>query len=143
MVVRLAEAEWKGDLKSGKGSVKAGQGLQCAYSFTSRFESGAGSNPEELLGAAHASCFSMALSNALAGAGFTPTRVHTTAKVHLEKTDSGFAVTKIELETEADVPNIDDAKFQAEAEKSKKGCPISKALSAVPISLNAKLTQKA
>ena len=92
------------------------------------------------MGAAHASCFSMALSHGLASAGFTPTRVHTVAKVHLDKTDAGFGITAIELETEAVVPKIDDKAFQAEAEKAKKGCPISKALASVPsITLKAKL----
>jgi lipoyl-dependent peroxiredoxin len=140
MVVRLAEGEWRGDLKGGKGTVKLGSGaFEGPYSFTSRFESGTGTNPEELIAAAHAGCFSMAFSNGLSQAGFVPTRVHTTAKVSLEKGDAGFSVTKIELETEGEVPGIDEAKFQAEADKAKKGCPISKALSAVPITLNAKL----
>jgi lipoyl-dependent peroxiredoxin len=140
MVVRLAEGEWQGDLKGGKGTVKLGSGaFQGAYSFTSRFESGTGTNPEELIAAAHAGCFSMAFSNGLSQAGFVPARVHTTAKVSLEKGDTGFSITKIELETEGEVPGIDEAKFQAEADKAKKGCPVSKALSAVPITLNAKL----
>lgn len=144
MAIRQAEAEWQGNLKDGKGSMKLGSGAhQGAYSFSSRFEDGKGTNPEELIGAAHAGCFSMALSHGLAQAGFTPTRVHTVAKVHLNKTDSGFAITAIDLETDAEIPGIDEKTFLSEAEKAKKGCPISKALAAVPIQLNARLVQKA
>jgi osmotically inducible protein OsmC len=144
MAIRQAEAEWKGNLKDGKGSMKLGSGaLQGAYSFSSRFEEGSGTNPEELIGAAHAGCFSMALSHGLAQAGFTPTRVHTVAKVHLNKTDAGFAITAIDLETDAEIPGIDEKTFLSEAEKAKKGCPVSKALSAVPINLTARLVQKA
>src|SRR5207244_779079 len=99
--------------------------------------------PEELIGAAHAGCFSMALANGLATAGFTPTRVYTVAKVHLDKLESGWTITGIDLETEADVPGIDEKTFQTKAEETKKGCPVSKALSAVPIRLNARLVQKA
>ncbi len=143
MAIRQAEAEWKGDLKGGKGKVKLGSGAyEGQYSFSSRFEEGTGSNPEELIGAAHSSCFSMALAHGLSSAGFQPTRVHTIAKVHLNKTDAGFAITAIDLETEAEVPNIDDKTFQTEADKAKKGCPISKALAAVPITLKARLVQK-
>jgi len=140
MPTRNAEAVWEGDLKSGKGTVKLGSGaFQGAYSFQSRFESGTGTNPEELIAAAHAGCFSMALSHGLAQAGFPPRRVHTTAKVHLEKTADGFSVPRIDLVTEADVPNIDEAKFREQAETAKRNCPISKLLSAAEITLNAKL----
>src|SRR5207253_5121918 len=105
MPTRNAQAVWEGDLKGGRGTVKLGSGaFQGAYSFSSRFESGTGTNPEELIEAANAGCFSMALSHGLAQAGFTPTRVHTTARVSLDKTDAGFGITKIELQTEADVP---------------------------------------
>jgi osmotically inducible protein OsmC len=109
------------------------------YSFATRFEGAPGTNPEELLGAAHAGCFSMALSATLGKAGFNPTRVATTAKVHLEKVGEGFSITKIELVTEAQIPGIDDATFQTNAEAAKKGCPVSKALAATEITLSAKL----
>src|SRR5919201_6227661 len=121
MPVRTAEAAWEGKLRKGKGNIKLGSGAyQGAYSFASRFEQGTGTNPEELIAAAHAGCFSMAFSHGLAQAGFTPKRVHTTAKVHLEKTADGFGIPKIELVTEADVPNIDEKKFQEEADKAKR-----------------------
>jgi lipoyl-dependent peroxiredoxin len=140
MPVRNAEARWEGDLPNGKGTMRFGGGaFEGQYSFSSRFEDGAGTNPEELIAAAHAGCFSMALSNGLAKAGFTPTRVETTASVHLEKTDAGFGITKIDLRTEAEVPGIDQAAFDEQAETAKKNCPVSKALAAVDINLEAKL----
>jgi osmotically inducible protein OsmC len=109
------------------------------YSFSSRFEEGKGTNPEELIAAAHAGCFSMAFSNQLAKAGFTPKRVATTAKVHLVKGEAGFGITTIELETEGSVPGIDNAKFQELANAAKVGCPVSKLLTGAEIKLNAKL----
>src|SRR5262245_6072696 len=110
MAARQATAEWKGDLKGGSGRVKLGSGAyEGEYSFTSRFENGRGANPEELLGAAHAGCFSMALANSLASAGHTPTSIHTTADVHLGKDDKGFLITKIDLNLVATVPGLDDA----------------------------------
>jgi osmotically inducible protein OsmC len=140
MAVRKSEAEWKGDLLKGQGTMKLGSGaFEGSYSFPSRFESGQGTNPEELIGAAHAGCFSMALSAGLGKAGFTPTRIHTTATVHLEKVGEGFAITRIELESEAQIPGIDDKTFQEQAEAAKKGCPVSKALAGPQISLKAKL----
>jgi len=140
MPVRNAEARWEGDLPNGKGTMRFGGGaFEGQYSFSSRFEDGSGTNPEELIAAAHAGCFSMALSNGLAKAGFTPTRVDTTASVHLEKTDAGFGITKIELRTEAEVPGIDQAAFKEQADTAKANCPVSKALSAVDITLDAKL----
>jgi osmotically inducible protein OsmC len=140
MAVRKSEAEWKGDLLKGQGTMKLGSGaFEGSYSFPSRFESGKGTNPEELIGAAHAGCFSMALSAGLGKAGFTPTRIHTTATVHLEKVGEGFAITRIELESEAQIPGIDDKTFQEQAEAAKKGCPVSKALTGPQISLKAKL----
>src|SRR2546423_4150939 len=136
MPVRTSDAVWEGDLKSGKGTIKLGSGAyQGQYSFTSRFESGTGTNPEELIAAAHAGCFAMALSHALAQAGFTPKRVHTTAKVHLEKVPDGFAIPRIELVTDADVPNISPQAFQEHAEKAKAGCPVSKVLAGAQIAL--------
>lgn len=140
MAVRSADAEWQGGLKDGKGSVKTGSGaLQNNYSFASRFESGGGTNPEELIAAAHAGCFSMALSAGLEKNGFKPRRVATTARVHLEKVGEGFSITRIELDSQAEVPGIEKAKFMEFAEGAKKGCPISKALASVPIDLNIKL----
>jgi osmotically inducible protein OsmC len=143
MPTRNSEATWEGDLKSGKGSMKLGSGAYTgAYSFQSRFESGTGTNPEELIAAAHAGCFSMALSHALAGAGFPPARVHTVAKVHLEKSADGFSIPRIDLETDADVPNITPEVFQEHAQKAKAGCPVSKVLAGAQITLTAKLTGK-
>lgn len=137
---RTAEARWSGDLKSGKGNVKVGsKSYEGPYSFASRFENGAGTNPEELLGAAHAGCFSMALSLALATAGHAPTSVTTTATVHLGKVGAGFAVTGIDLVTRGVVPGVSDAEFKRMAEETKSGCIISKALSAVPMTVNATL----
>src|SRR5256885_5962574 len=126
MPTRNSEAVWEGDLKSGKGTMKLGSGAyQGAYSFASRFESGTGTNPEELIAAAHAGCFSMALSHGLAQAGFTPKRVHTVAKVHLEKAGGGFAIPRIELQTDAEVPGISEDVFRQQAESAKQNCPVS------------------
>ncbi len=140
MVMRSSDAEWRGDLKSGKGSMRLGSGaFEGSYSFPSRFESGQGTNPEELIAAAHAGCFSMAFSHGLSQAGHTPTRVHTTARVHLEQAGGGFAITRIELDCEAEVPGIDEATFKKQADEAKKNCPVSKALSGTEIALNARL----
>lgn len=140
MAVRQSEAEWKGALRDGSGRMKLGSGaFEGAYSFPSRFEDGTGTNPEELLGAAHAGCFSMALSAGLSKAGITPTRISTTARVHLEQKDGGFAITRVELQTQAEVPGIDDATFQQHAEDAKKNCPVSKALAGTEITLTAAL----
>ncbi len=140
MAIRKACAAWEGNLEQGQGTMSLGTGgLEAPYSFTSRFEDGSGTNPEELIGAAHAGCFSMALAHELGEAGHPPVRVATTAKVHLEKSSDGFVIPKIELETEADVPGVDDATFQRIAQAAKQGCPVSKVLSAADISLNARL----
>src|ERR1051325_7792529 len=140
MPTRNAEAVWEGDLKGGNGRVKLGSGaFEGKYSFATRFEEAPGTNPEELLGAAHAGCFTMALSAGLGRAGFQPKRVHTTAMVHIDKVGEGFEITKIELECEAEVPNIDDAAFHAQATAAKEGCPLSKALKATNIELRARL----
>jgi len=129
MAVRNAEAEWKGTLKEGAGTMKLGSGAyEGPFSYVSRFEEGPGTNPEELVGAAHAGCFSMFLSALLSGAGFTPTSIHTTAKVHL---GAGPAITLIELNSTAQVPGLDNATFQEKAAAAKAGCPISKALAGV------------
>lgn len=140
MAVRTSTAEWRGDLRGGSGKMKVGSGAyEGAYSFSSRFEEGTGTNPEELIAAAHAGCFSMALANGLASAGHTPTRVSTTARVTLEKGEGGFGISNIHLTTEADVPGISPEEFREKAEAAKTGCPISKALAATNITLEAHL----
>jgi len=142
MPIRSAQAVWEGDLKQGHGTMRLGSGAyEGAYSFLSRFENGTGTNPEELIAAAHAGCFSMALSNALSQAGFPPKRLETTAKVHLERGADGFSIPRIELSTQANVPGIDEARFRQEAEKAKQNCPVSKLLAAAQISLDAKLVR--
>jgi osmotically inducible protein OsmC len=140
MAIRKAEAVWEGTLREGKGSVKLGSGLfEGRYSFTSRFEEGAGTNPEELIGAAHAGCFSMALSGDLGRSGYTPKRIHTTAQVYLEKVEGRSKITRIHLNTEAEVPGIDEKTFLEQAEGAKTGCPVSRALAGVEITMEAKL----
>jgi osmotically inducible protein OsmC len=140
MAIRTAKAAWNGSLKEGNGSLALGSGaFEGRYSFSSRFEEGTGTNPEELLGAAHAGCFSMALAAGLGRAGFSPKRVETVAKVHLGKVDAGMAITRIDLETRAEVPDIDEATFQKHAEDTKSGCIVSRALAAVEMRLDAKL----
>ena len=140
MSVRASQAVWEGDLKQGQGTMTVGRGdWQGPYSFASRFEQGPGTNPKELIAAAHAGCFSMALANGLARAGFAPTRIQTTASVHLENTAQGFQITKIDLDAEARVPGIDENTFQQQADAAKRNCPVSKLLAAAEITLNAKL----
>jgi osmotically inducible protein OsmC len=142
MPTRKADAVWNGNLKEGKGNIKFGSGsYNGQYSFSSRFENGTGTNPEELIAAAHAGCFSMALAAGLGKSGFNPTRVATTADVTLDKVGEGFKITKIVLNTEAQIPNIDEATFQDHANKAKTGCPVSQALAATPIELHAKLVK--
>ncbi len=150
MTTNTAHAQWNGNLKQGNGQVELGQGaFKGEFSFHSRFENGPvgnkkGTNPEELIAAAHAACFSMAFSNALAEAGFTPTSVKTTAEVTLGKNDTGPSITQIVLNTDADVPGISEAKFHEVGQAAKIGCPISKALAAVGnITLNATLQKQA
>lgn len=144
MPIRNAEAEWKGDLMQGSGRMKLGTGAYDGpFSFKSRMENGAGTNPEELIGAAHAGCYSMAFSAGAGKAGFTPKRVHTKARVHFDKVGDGFSITSIELDMEAEIPGIENSKFQELAEGAKKGCPVSKALAATPITLKAKLVSAA
>jgi osmotically inducible protein OsmC len=140
MAVRTGNAVWNGDLKGGKGTVALGSGaFEGPYSFRSRWEDGTGTNPEELIGAAHAGCFSMALANMLAGAGTPATEVRTEARVHLGRDDQGAAITKIELVCRAVVPGIDADAFATHAANAKAGCPVSKALASVPIELDAAL----
>ncbi len=137
---RKSEARWNGDLKGGNGTVRLGSGaFEGHYSFTSRFENGPGTNPEELLGAAHAGCFSMALAHALATAGHKPTSVATTATVHLTKGEAGFSITGIDLVTRGVVPGLSAEIFKQMAEQTKTGCIVSRALAAVPMTVDAQL----
>jgi len=139
MAIRSSSAEWKGTLKEGAGTMKLGSGAyEGPYTYASRFESGPGTNPEELVGAAHAGCFSMFLAALLTDAGYPPVRVATTATVHL---GAGPTITLIELTTQAEVPGVSDAEFQKHAEAAKKGCPVSKALAGPEIKLHAKLVK--
>lgn len=139
MAVRSAQAVWQGTLKEGAGNFSVGSGtLSAPYNFKQRFEEEPGTNPEELIGAAHAACYSMFLSAQLTNAGFVPTRIQTTAKVHLE---AGPTVTLIELTTVGQVPGVDEEKFMELAQVSKEKCPISKALASVEIKLNATLVK--
>jgi lipoyl-dependent peroxiredoxin len=141
MAVQSASAEWNGSLKEGSGKMRAGSGaFEGPFTFASRFESGKGTNPEELIGAAHAGCFSMALSAALGRAGHNPTSIRTNAQVHLGATEAGPTITRIDLEVEGVVSGIDQAQFQEFAEGAKKGCVVSRALGGVSnITLNATL----
>jgi osmotically inducible protein OsmC len=134
---------WTGDLKSGHGTMNIGRAQTAApYSFGSRFEAGDGYNPEELIAAAHAGCFSMALANKLAAAGFRPARIKTTANVKLEKKAEGFAITAIELDAEGEVEGVDDGRFSEFVNDAKANCPVSKALSSVPITAKSRLLAK-
>ena len=136
MPERTANAVWRGGLRDGSGNVRTESGvLDAQYSFKTRFEEGTGTNPEELIAAAHAGCYSMALSAGLEKAGFKPQSVQTTARVTFEKSGEGFAITRIDLDTSAVIPGIDDETFREHAEKAKTNCPISKALASVPITL--------
>ncbi len=139
-MLRTASAEWNGTIKEGKGTITSESGVLDAaqYSFSTRFEDGIGTNPEELIAAAHAGCFSMALSGQLTNAGFTPEYIKTTAAVRLEKDDAGFAITKIHLDVTANVPEANDDDFQTCAANAKTGCPVSKLFKA-EITMDAKL----
>jgi len=142
MAIRTAKATWNGTLKEGKGTMALGSGVfEGAFSFNTRMGDEPGTNPEELVGAALAGCFTMALNAGLEKEGFNASGVKTDARVHFGKDDSGFAITKIELTTEADVADIEEAKFQEIAAATKKGCPVSKALTGTEIVLEAKLTK--
>jgi len=142
MPSRTAEAEWKGDLVHGSGRLAVGSGaFQGPYSFRSRFEEGeAATNPEELIGAAHAGCFTMALTAQLSRAGFVPARIATRATVTLGKVGDAFAITRIDLETTADIPGLDDTTFERYALDAKQNCPVSKALAGTDIRLSARLS---
>src|SRR5215467_6829290 len=140
MPTRTSSALWEGTLRDGAGTMKVGAGAyEGPFSFASRFESGTGTNPEELIAAAHAGCFSMALSNMLSQAGHPPTSVATTATVHLDRVGEGFGITRIDLDTVGVVPGMDEAEFEKHAQAAKAGCPVSKALAAVEIALTARL----
>jgi osmotically inducible protein OsmC len=139
MPARTAVAQWSGNLTEGKGHIKVQSGtLDAPYDFRARTADGKGTNPEELIGAAHAGCFTMQLSALLGIAGHTATRLQTTAKVHLEKQGAGFAIPRIELELEGQVPGMDAAAFQKQAEAAKVSCPVSKALAGTEITLKEK-----
>ena len=137
---RNASAVWKGGLKNGRGTISTDSGVLSAtqYSFSTRFENGSGTNPEELIAAAHAGCFSMALSAQLEAAGLTAESINTTASVALDKVDAGFAITGVHLDVKAKVPKASTEAFEKAAKNAKEGCPVSKALN-IKITLDAKL----
>ncbi len=144
MIVRTSEALWKGDIKNGKGTVKIGsRNFEESYSFGSRFEHASGTNPEELLGAAHAGCFSMAFALMLGQKGYRANHVHTVAKVSIDKVGEGYKIQTIELNTEGDVPGIDEKTFSEIGEQAARNCPVSLALTGVDIKLVAKLVRRA
>jgi osmotically inducible protein OsmC len=144
MPIRTSEALWEGNLIKGKGKMKLGSGVfEGSYSFGSRFEQTPGTNPEELIGAAHAGCVSMALSMMLEQAGYKVEQIHTIARVHIDKVSEGYKITTIELDTEGRVPGIDERTFREKAEAAKKGCPVSMALTGVDIRLQARLVKLA
>ena len=140
MIDRKADARWEGDLREGKGTIRLGSGaFEGGYSFGTRFEGAQGTNPEELIAAAHAGCFSMALSVGLSKAGHVPKSVQTTATVHLDKVEGAFGITGIDLVTRGDVPGVSPADFQRLADEAKKNCIVSRALASVAITLDAAL----
>lgn len=143
MIVRTSEARWEGNLKNGKGTVKLGSGnFQGNYSFGSRFDHAAGTNPEELIGAAHAGCFSMAFAMMLEQAGYAVNHIHTVARVSIDKVGEGYRIPTIELDTEGDVPGIDEKTYRDIAEQAKQNCPVSLALAGVDIKLVPKLVKQ-
>lgn len=140
MPISKAQAKWEGTLQKGKGTMKLGSGtFEGPYSFATRFEGAPGPNPEELIGAAHAGCFSMAFSMLLEKAGHPPKEIQTGAEVVMEKVENGFKITRIRLETKAEVPGITENEFQKQAEAAKNGCPVSQALAGTKIELKASL----
>lgn len=141
MPVRTAEAVWQGNLREGQGRMKLGSGaFEGRYTWSSRFEEAQGTNPEELIAAAHAGCFTMALASQLTKAGFPPEQIQTSARVHLDKVDGANKITTVELDTEARVPTVDEAHFLELADTAKRTCPVSQALAGVEIKLQAKLS---
>ena len=142
MAIRTAGAEWNGALSDGEGTLSSTSGaVDGQYSFSSRFEEGVGTNPEELIAAAHAGCFSMQLSGLLGEAGYEPESVETNATVHIEEADPGFKITLIELDSRARVPGIDEDEFQRQVEAAKETCPVSQALAATEITASAELLE--
>jgi osmotically inducible protein OsmC len=140
MAIRTAEAEWRGNLAQGSGRMTLGSGaFEGPYDFRSRMGDGKGTNPEELLGAAHAGCFSMALALQLTNAGYNVGRIHTAAKVYFDERDRGWSIHRIDLDAEASVPGITRAASEEQAQNAKTNCPVSRALSGVDIRLSAKL----
>ena len=140
MPTRSSSAQWSGNLARGDGTMSLWSGaFEGRYSFASRFEEGDGTNPEELIAAAHAGCFSMALANVLSQAGHEPGSVQTTAEVHLDKDNGGFSITRSDLTTEVKADGLDDEEFQQHADEAKRTCPVSRALGAIEVSLDAKL----
>jgi lipoyl-dependent peroxiredoxin len=140
MPTRSAQAEWNGNLARGNGKMAFGSGaFEGSYSFASRFEEGDGTNPEELIAAAHAGCFSMQLAALLSQAGHEPDSVETTARIHLDKDDGGFSITRSVLSTEVKAEGLDDGELQKQAEAAEKTCPVSRALGAIEIEMDAKL----
>ena len=142
-MIRIAEAAWEGTFRDGKGNMKLGSGaFEGAFSYHTRMEEeGPGTNPEELLAAAHAGCFSMSLSRRLSAAGHPPKRIHTEGRVHFDRAEDGYVISRIDLQTEAEVPGVNEQLFQEQAEAAKQYCPVSKALAGVEIGLKAKLVQ--
>jgi len=141
MPVRTAEAVWQGNLREGQGRMKLGSGaFEGRYTWSSRFEEAQGTNPEELIAAAHAGCFTMALASQLTKAGFPPEQIQTSARVHLDNVDGANKITTIELNTEARVPAVDEPRFLELADTAKRTCPVSQALAGVEIKLQAKLS---
>lgn len=142
MSERKAQARWEGSLEQGDGTMRLGSGAyEGAYSFQSRFEEGEGTNPEELIGAAHAGCFSMALSGGLVRAGYEPQSIDTSATVHLDKAGDGFKITRIELDTRASVPGIDHSELERQAKAAKDTCPVSQALTGVEVTVRPELAE--
>jgi len=140
MAIRTSTAQWQGTLQEGSGTLALGsKSFEGAYSFVSRFQDGPGTNPEELIGAAHAACYSMFLSNVLSKAGFPPNSVDTSAAVHLESRPDGPTISKVELTTRGVVPGLTDEQFVEYAQQAKVGCPVSKALGAIDVTLDAAL----
>jgi len=140
MPTRSANARWEGSLQDGSGTMRLASGaFEGKYSFRSRMEDGKGTNPEELIGAAHAGCFSMALAGGLGRADHPPDHIDTTAEVHFEKLDAGWRITRVDLRTRAAVPGMDDDTFRQQAEDAKTNCPVSQALTGVEITLDAAL----
>jgi osmotically inducible protein OsmC len=144
MPIRKAQAAWHGAFRDGAGKMRLGSGaFERAYSYRSRMEEGPGTNPEELLGAAHAGCFSMSLARRLSAAGYSPERIHTEAQVRFGRAGEGYANSRIDLRTEAEVSGVDEELFLEKAEAAKRDCAVSKALAGVEISLEAKLVEHA